>query len=87
MNAANITRSTLRQWCLKRMDSGVFGTSPCAASSEKIGVSSSRRRMMYPTPTTMALSRKGIRQPQVNSCASGSAAIGRNTSGASTWPP
>ena len=81
--AASATRSTLAQWSRNRTAIGTLAT---AASSRKAGGSSSRRRIIRPTTTTTALSQNGTRQPQLSSCSSGIAPIGRNTAVAMIRP-
>ena len=69
------------------MTIGAAGTSPCSASSWNAGVSSTRRRMMYPASTTTADSRNGIRHPHDwNASGDITADNGRNTAAAMICP-
>ena len=50
---------------------GRRATADCRFTRWKAGVSCSRRRMNSPRPTSSALARNGIRQPQARNSASG----------------
>lgn len=72
--AAHTTRSTSRQWSRNNSTTGMRATVVCSNT----GVSSSLRRIRYPTTTTITLAKKGIRHPQASRSSSGNAATGRN---------
>ncbi len=87
ISAMQITRSMSRPFSLTAITIGALGTSPWTSSSLNAGVSSTRRRMMTPATTTTALSRNGIRQPQLWKASSGSiAANGRKIAAARICP-
>jgi hypothetical protein len=86
-SAHRITRITEAQWLRRRTATGSLATAWFSSTRSNSGVSGRDRRTQYPTATTKADRKNGIRQPQLSSWSSGSSATSRNTRLARIRPP